>query len=88
MADTQKTFLLHCDYSDCGKETKIILTVPAPRRGKKEKKIQLVRYCEHCQRPNLINVLESWDFSSPILGDDHPVLRWDDGIPVLQGEKA
>jgi hypothetical protein len=88
MADTQKTFLLRCAYSDCGKETKIILAIPARRRRKKEQNIQLVRYCEYCQRPNIINVPESWDYSSPILGDDHPVLRWDNGIPVIQGEKA
>ncbi len=87
MADIEKIFLLHCAYSDCGKETRIIIIVPARRSRQKEKKIQLVRYCEHCNRPNIINVPESWDFSSPVLGDDNPVLRWNGGIPVIQGEK-
>lgn len=53
----ERTFLLRCGYSDCGKETKIILAAPpsSRRRGKQEK-IQLTRYCEHCNRPNIITV--------------------------------
>ncbi len=85
-----KTFLLRCAYTDCGKETKIILEPPsASRRGKREKKIQLTRYCEHCNRPNIINVPDSWDPSPsrPVLGDDKWIVDTHDGIPVIQGEK-
>ena len=88
----EKTFLLRCTYTDCGKETKIILTAPpssARRRGKQEKKIQLTRYCEHCNRPNIINVPETMDPhpSRLVYGDDKWIVDTRDGIPVIQGEK-
>jgi hypothetical protein len=85
-----KTFLLRCAYTDCGKETKIILTAPpssARRRGKQEKKIQLTRYCEHCNHPNLINVPETWDGNPLILGEDNPIIGSRNGMPVIKGEK-
>ena len=59
MADTQKTFLLHCAYSDCGKETKIILPVPARRRGKKRRK------SNSCATANTVSVPTSSTFPSP-----------------------
>jgi hypothetical protein len=84
----EKTFLLRCGYSDCGKETKIILKA-ARKKGKQEKKIQLTRYCEHCNRPNIINVPESWDPrpSRLVYGDDKWIVDYNNDIPVIQGEK-
>jgi hypothetical protein len=84
----EKTFLLRCGYSDCGKDTKIILTA-ARKKGKQEKKIQLTRYCEHCIRPNIINVPESLDPrpSRLVYGDDKWIVDYNNDIPVIQGEK-
>jgi hypothetical protein len=89
MARRDKEYLLSCPYrSDCGKETRIILTVPASstRRGRKQdKKIQLIRYCENCNRPIVINVPETWDGSDLYLGDAVAGSR--NGITILQGER-
>ena len=89
----EKTFLLRCGYSDCVKETKIILTAAQKKgkrkKGKQEKKIQLTRYCEHCKRPNIINVPESWDPhpSRLVYGDYKWIVEYNNDIPVIQGEK-
>jgi hypothetical protein len=86
----ERTFVLCCGYSDCGKETKIILAAAASSRGRgKQEKIQLTRYCEHCNRPNIINVPESWDPNPSrfVYGDDKWVVGSRDGVPVIQGEK-
>ncbi len=79
---SDKLFKLHCTY--CSRETKIIIEVP-PTRGKKRKQIQITRYCEHCNKPNLITVPETWDERSPVLGDGF--LGYSEGIPILQGEQ-
>jgi hypothetical protein len=83
MAD--KLFKLRCTY--CSGETKIIIEVPPAMRGKKRKKIQITRYCEHCNKPNLIVVPETWDERNPVLGDDDGFLGYSEGIPILEGEK-
>lgn len=84
----EKTFLLRCGYSDCGKETKIILKA-ARKKGKHEKMIQLSRYCEHCNRPNIMSVPELWDPrpSRLVYGDDKWIVDYKNDIPVIQGEK-
>lgn len=88
MARRDKEFLLRCAYEDCRKETRIMLAVPAPsvrRSGKQEKKIQLTRNCEHCNRPNIINVPQTWNSSELILGGS--VVDSRNGIAILQGEQ-
>jgi hypothetical protein len=86
---SDKKCLLYCAY--CGKETKITISVSplsiASNNGKKKKKIQITRYCDHCMCPNIINVPETWDVSALVLGEDEDVLRYSSGIPVLQGYK-
>jgi hypothetical protein len=59
------------------------------KKGKQEKKIQLTRYCEHCNRPNIIHVPESWDPapSRLVYGDDKWIVDYHNDIPVIQGEK-
>jgi hypothetical protein len=86
----ERTFLLRCGFSDCGKETKIILAAPpASRRRGKQEMIQLTRYCEHCNRPNIINVPRSWD-SNPsrlVYGEDKWIVGSRDDMAIIQGEK-
>ncbi len=84
----ERTFMLQCAH--CSGETKIIIEVPKKSismRGKKGKKIQLTRYCEHCNRPNIINVPETWDENPLTFGDDHPIIGSRNGVPVIKGEK-
>jgi hypothetical protein len=79
-------FILRCAH--CRKDTRIVIEAPkssASTRGKQVKKIQLVRYCEHCNRPNILNVPETWDDDSLVLGDN--VVGYSSGIPVIEGEK-
>ena len=81
-----KTFILRCAH--CRKDTRIIIEVPkssASTQGKQVEKIQFVRYCEHCNRPNILNVPETWDDSSLVLGDN--VVCYSSGTPVIEGEK-
>lgn len=88
MTRKDKEFQLRCPYSDCGKVTRIVLTVPGSttqRRRKQDKKIQVVRYCEHCNRPIIINVPETWDGSDLYLGN--AAIGSHNGITILQGEK-
>ena len=77
-----KLFKLRCTY--CSGETKVHIEVPTTR-GKKGKKIQITRYCEHCSKPNLINVPDTWDESGLVLGDEDDFLGYSEGIPILQG---
>ena len=79
------TFMLQCAH--CGGETKIIIEVPKKSTSMRGKKIQLTRYCEHCNRPNIINVPETWNESPLILGDDNPIVGSRNGVPLIKGEK-
>ena len=83
MRDIQ--FILQC-YC-CQGKTKCVSKIPStPTRGKKEgKKIQIMRYCERCGKPNLINVPETWDKRGPVLGDEDDFLGYSEGILILQG---
>lgn len=82
------TVLMRCAYSDCGKATKIILEA-ARTKGRNEQMIQLTRYCEHCNRPNIISIPESWDphASRLVYGDDKWIVDYNNDIPVIQGEQ-
>jgi hypothetical protein len=80
-----KLFKFRCVY--CSNETKIHVEVPTTG-GRKGKKIQIARYCEHCRKPNLIDISETWDETGLVLGDEDGVLGYSEGIPILQGEQS
>jgi hypothetical protein len=76
-----------CAYTDCGKETTVIVQV---KKGipTKRKDVTRIYYCEHCNRANKIALPDNHDVHAFILGRDSGFLRYvDDGIPLLQGEK-
>lgn len=84
---TEKELRFMCAYADCGKETTVIAKVSKalPTRSKP---VTRVYYCEHCDRPNKIEVPDNVDVHVFILGRDKGFLRYTgDGIPLLQGEK-
>ena len=85
MAEKELRFI--CAYTDCGKETTVIAKVskalPTQSKG-----VTRVYYCEHCNRPNKIEVPDNVDVYVFILGRDKGFLRYtSEGIPLLQGEK-
>ena len=83
----EKKLILQCVH--CHGETKLIVEVSSARgsvRGKPVKKIQIVRYCEHCNRPNILHVPEQWDESPLVLGDGYRVTGYHGDIPVIEGE--
>lgn len=85
MAEKELRFI--CAFTDCGKETTVIVKVakPFPTQGKG---VTRVYYCEHCDRPNKITVPDNLDVHVFILGRDKGFLRYTgDGVPLLQGEK-
>ena len=82
---TDKRLIFLCAYNDCGQETKIRVHV-ATTTGQK-RSIQVTEYCEHCHRPNILNVPSTWDFSPLVLGDDDDFLGYSEGIPVLRGKR-
>lgn len=82
---SERQVILHCDY--CKNETMLSLTIPATAvSSKKDPEIAITLYCKNCGRANIVNIPESWDDSSLVLGDGE-VLRYSDGLPVLQGHK-
>lgn len=85
MAEKELRFV--CAYTDCGKETTVIVEVskPIPMHPKD---VTRVYYCEHCNRANKIAVPDNIDVHVFILGRDQGFLHYtDDDIPLLQGEK-
>jgi len=83
----EKELRVMCAYTDCGKETTIIVKVskslPTQSRG-----VTSEYYCEHCNRANRIEVPDNVDVHRFILGRDRGFLRYtSDGVPLLQGEK-
>jgi hypothetical protein len=84
---SERQVILHCDY--CKNETTVSLTIPATAMAtavssKKDPEIAITLYCKECGRANIVTIPESWDDSSLVLGDGE-VLRYSDGLPVLQG---
>ena len=72
---------------NCQKETTVIVTVTT-QLAKQSKPVPVVRYCEHCNRPNKLPVPDNIDVHVFILGRDEGFLRYTpQGTPVLQGEK-
>jgi hypothetical protein len=83
----EKELKFTCAYTDCGKETTIIVQV-AKALPTQSKGITRAYYCEHCNRANKIAVPDNLDVHVFILGRDRGFLRYtNDGIPLLQGEK-
>jgi hypothetical protein len=85
MADKQRQLILHCDY--CSKDTRIVVNVPR-QLAMHPKKVSVVHYCEHCKRPNKLEVPDNIDVHEFILGRDKDLLGYQEGIPILQGEQA
>ena len=82
MAEKELRFI--CAY--CSQETTLIVNMPRPQ-ATQSKKIPIVRYCEHCNKPNKLLVPDNIDVHTFILGEDEGFLGYRDGIPTLQGEK-
>lgn len=80
---SEQQVILHCGY--CKNETTLSLPIPATAvSSEKEREIAITLYCKECGRANIVNIPEAWDDSSLVLGDGE-VLRYSDGLPVLQG---
>ncbi len=71
---------------NCGLDTTLVVKV-SQQAAASGKMISVVRYCEHCNRPNRIEVPENVDMHSFILGRDKGFLGYQQGIPILQGEQ-
>jgi hypothetical protein len=85
MADKQRQLIFRCYY--CSKDTKIVVNVPR-QLAMHTKKVPVVHYCEHCNRPNKLKVPDNIDVHEFILGKDKELLGYQEGIPILQGEQA
>ncbi len=84
---TEKELRFTCAYTDCGKETTVIVEVAKPL-ATQSKGVMRVYYCEHCNRANRIPVPDNIDVHVFILGRDKGFLRYtSDGVPLIQGEK-
>ena len=73
-----------CVY--CGYDTRMVVKL-APARSTSGNTIQIVRYCEHCNRPNKLEVRDNLDVHPMILGHDPDVVDSQQGMPVIQGKK-
>jgi hypothetical protein len=83
----EKELRFTCAYTDCGKETMVIVKVAKPL-PMQSKSVTRVYYCEHCDRPNRILVPDNVDVHVFVLGKDKGFLRYtSEGVPLLQGEK-
>lgn len=82
MAEKELTFICW----NCQKETAVIVTAAKPM-ATQSKKISVVRYCEHCNHPNKLEVPDNVDVHEFILGKDKDFLGYSEGVPLLQGEK-
>ena len=80
----EQQLIMRCAY--CGFDTILVVKV-AKQAATSGKKISVVRYCEHCNRPNQFEVSENLDAHAFILGQDKDFLGYRQGVPILQGEK-
>lgn len=85
MAEKEKELRFICAY--CGEETTLFVTV-AKAQATQSKKTAIVRYCEHCNKPNKLQVPDNVDVHPFIYGKDEGFVEYRDGVPVLQGEKT
>jgi hypothetical protein len=83
---TEKELRFICAYDDCEKETTVIVTVSKSLpMGKKS--VSVVRFCEHCNRANKLELPDNLDVHEFTLGDEGFLDYTGDDIPCLQGEK-
>ncbi|MBA2392636.1 MAG: hypothetical protein H0V70_07800 [Ktedonobacteraceae bacterium] len=85
MAEKQRQLIFRC--FNCHKDTMIMVNVPR-QLAMHRKKVAVVHYCEHCNRPNKLEVGDNIDVHEFILGQDKELLGYQEGIPILQGEQA
>ncbi len=72
---------------NCKQETTIIVPVSKPL-ATQSKPVPVVRYCEHCNRPNKLPLPDNVDVHVFILGRDQGFLGYTpEGTPRVQGEK-
>ena len=80
----QRKFIFRCAY--CQQDTTQIVNRPKPL-ATQSKKVTVVHYCQHCNRPNKLELPDNWDVHVFILGKDEDVLGYRDQTPILQGKK-
>ncbi len=80
----ERQLILRCVY--CNLDTTLVVKV-SQQAATPRKKISVLRYCAHCNRPNRIEVPENVDVHVFILGRDKGFLGKQQDIPILQGEK-
>ena len=83
-------YVFRCYFDQCHQLTEVVHNIPDTRKASGEgssQKIEVTRYCAHCNRPNIIEVPEWWEPGSLVLGKDAAFLGYRDGIPLLQGKQ-
>ena len=80
----QRKFIFRCAY--CHQDTTQIVNRPKPL-ATQSKKVTVVHYCQHCNRPNKLELPDNRDVHVFILGRDKGFLDYRDEIPTFQGEK-
>ena len=80
----ERQLILRCVY--CNLDTTLVVKV-SQQAATPRKKISVLRYCAHCNRPNRIEVPENVDVHVFILDRDKGFLGNRQDIPILQGEK-
>jgi hypothetical protein len=85
MSEKELSFI--CAYTDCSKETTVIVKLPKSIPTK-NKSMAKVYYCEHCNSANKVLLPDNPDVHRFILGSDKGFLRYTgDGILLLQRER-
>ena len=77
-----KQFIFRCYH--CGGDTEITISVPAELTTNAGK-IKEEKYCQYCNRLNMIEIPDSWDPNPPVL-NDNVFLGYKNGIPIVQGQ--
>ena len=81
---SERRVIFQCAH--CSERTHQGITASEVRQATQRAKQKFV-YCEHCGRPNIIEISPTWGVRPLVLGDDS-VLDIDNGIPVIQGRLA
>ena len=80
----QRKFIFRCAY--CNQDTTQIVNMPKPLAAQ-GKKVTVMHYCAHCNRPNKLELPDNWDVHVFILGKDEGLLGYREETPILQGKK-
>ena len=81
---TDRRIIIKCAY--CNERTALVVATSEIRQTARGVKQKLI-YCEHCERPNIIEISSTWGVRPLVLGDDG-VLEVRNGTPVIQGQRA